>query len=296
MMERVNISKIESSKLNPRKIFDDEKLSELAESIKQVGVLEPILIRPIDDHYEVVVGERRFRASKMAGLREIPSIIKRMSDAEVREAMLVENVQRGDLSDLELGEMFKQLHDDYKLSFEAIGKKIGKGYDFVEARYHMFMKLSPVVKTLLTEIRSTENGMNYSKARELVSLPKSDQEVMAQKIEQFKLTSEQVKTRIKQAKEVQEAIENIPDDKIREELAETYLPKKFDPTALPQLRVDIYKKSGVWVETSKFEARLYPILESLRAFNEAFPDKSKIKEWTDAKNLKHFQFEVWLEI
>ena len=66
--------------------------------------------------------------------------------------------------------MFKQLHDGYKLSFEAIGKKIGKGYDFVEARYHMFMKLSPVVKTLLTEIRSTENGMNYGKARELVSL------------------------------------------------------------------------------------------------------------------------------
>jgi ParB family chromosome partitioning protein len=296
-MERVDIDQIKSSPLNPRKNFDSDTLNELTESIRQWGVLEPILVRPKNKGYEVVAGERRLRASKLAGLKEVPVIIKEMSDADARETMLIENAQRDDLSDLELGEVFRELYDVAKFSFKQIGDKIGKSDDYIRERYNLFTKLSPKITKLLekTATQYTENGMNYTKARDLVSLPKADQEILATKIQQFKLTEPQLKLRIKQAQEIQDSIENIDNEKLRDELAEKYLSKKYDPLTKQQLQVDIYKKSGVWIEENKFEARLYPILESLKAFNEDFSDKSKIKEWTDAKNSKHFQFEVWIE-
>jgi ParB family chromosome partitioning protein len=297
-MERIDINQIKSSKLNPRKNFDSDTLNELAESIRQWGVLEPILVRPRNNGYEVVAGERRLRASKLAGLKEVPIIIKEMSDADARETMLIENAQRDDLSDLELGEVFRELYDVAKFSFKQIGDKIGKSDDYIKTRYNLCLKLSPIVKTMLETTTPTEygkNGMNYTKARDLVSLPKEDQEILAKKIEQFKLTEPQLKIRIKQAQEIQDTIENIDNEKLRDELAEKYLPKKYDPITKQQLQVDIYKKSGVWIEENKFESRLYPILESLKAFNETFPDRSRIKEWEDAKGLKHFDFEVWIE-
>jgi len=296
-MERIDIDQINSSKLNPRKNFDSDTLNELTESIRQWGVLEPILVRPKNKGYEVVAGERRLRASKLAGLKEVPVIIKEMSDADARETMLIENAQRDDLSDLELGEVFKDLHDESKMTFKQIGDKITKSEQYVRYRYDLSTRLSPIVSQMLNRPKGgiEENGMNYTKARDLVLLPKEDQEILANKIQQFKLTEPQVRERIKTAQEVLETIENIDNEKLRDELAEKYLPKKYDPITKQQLQVDIYKKSGVWIEENKFESRLYPILESLKAFNETFPDRSRIKEWEDAKGLKHFDFEVWIE-
>ena len=99
----IPLKRIKPNKLNPRQGIDEQGLEELAESIASKGVVQPITVRPTADGYEVVVGERRFRASKMAGLDKIPAIVREFTDAEVLELILIENAQREDLNDVEKG-------------------------------------------------------------------------------------------------------------------------------------------------------------------------------------------------
>jgi len=124
-LKEIELSKIHPNRLNPRLEINIERLNELADSIKQVGLLEPILVRPLDDEYEVVVGERRYRASQQAGLQKVPAIIHNFTDEQVIELNLIENIQREDLSAVEKGNTLQKKLLERKSAFLQTPLTIG---------------------------------------------------------------------------------------------------------------------------------------------------------------------------
>lgn len=133
-IKEMELDKIRPSRLNPRLEVNIERLNELAESIKEVGLLEPIIVRPVDSEFEVVVGERRYRASQQAGLKRIPAIVREYSDDEVVQLNLIENIQREDLNAVEKGKVCKYLLDECPEKYPsrtAIAEKIGVSTDAV---------------------------------------------------------------------------------------------------------------------------------------------------------------------
>jgi len=123
----ISINKIKSDEEQPRKLFDSEKIAELAESIKNHGIIQPLILRTyMDDKYIIVAGERRWRAAKMAGLKEIPAVIMELSDRDILEISLIENIQRQDLNPIEEALAYRKLLNDFKITQEELSKRIGK--------------------------------------------------------------------------------------------------------------------------------------------------------------------------
>ena len=122
----VKISLVEPNKEQPRKIFDEGALAELADSIKQYGIIQPIVVVKKDDHYVIVTGERRWRAAKIAGLKTVPVVVKDLTEQQIMELSLIENIQREDLNPYEKALGIRQLMDKYGLTQEQVSKKIGK--------------------------------------------------------------------------------------------------------------------------------------------------------------------------
>ena len=123
----ISINKIKSDEKQPRKLFDSEKIAELAESIKTHGIIQPLILRKyMDDQYIIVAGERRWRAAKMAGLKEIPAVIMELSDRDILEISLIENIQRQDLNPIEEALAYRKLLNDFKITQEELSKRIGK--------------------------------------------------------------------------------------------------------------------------------------------------------------------------
>ena len=147
----IKISQIEPNRNQPRRSFDEDALEELSQSIKEHGVLQPILVRPqIYGGYQIVAGERRYRASRMAGLTEIPAIIKELSDSETMQIALIENLQRRDLSDLEEAKGYQTLMDEYGFSQEEVARTVGKSRSAV-ANTLRLLGLPDDVKELLDQ-------------------------------------------------------------------------------------------------------------------------------------------------
>lgn len=136
---------IDNNPDQPRKRFDEEQLEELKASILAHGLLEPIIVRPIDGRYEVVVGERRWRAAQMAGLKEIPAIVRSMSEREAMVIALVENVQREDLNPLEEAEAYKRLMEEFQLTQEEIAERVGKKRSTIANRLRL-LELDPEIR------------------------------------------------------------------------------------------------------------------------------------------------------
>lgn len=123
---KLKINDIEPNREQPRKTFDESALSELADSIAQHGVIQPLLVRPIQDGYQLVAGERRWRAARLAGLTEVPVVVKELSDSETMEIALIENLQREDLNPIEEAEGLQLLIDTYGLTQDECAKRVGK--------------------------------------------------------------------------------------------------------------------------------------------------------------------------
>ena len=123
----LKISEIEPNRSQPRRNFDEKALAELADSISQHGVLQPLLVRPLlSGGYQIVAGERRWRASRMAGLTEVPVVIRELTDSQTMQLALIENLQREDLSPVEEANGYKQLIDSYALTQEDVARAVGK--------------------------------------------------------------------------------------------------------------------------------------------------------------------------
>ncbi|MBJ79729.1 MAG: chromosome partitioning protein ParB [Myxococcales bacterium] len=125
-LQHIGIEKIKPSDLQPRKVFDPAALEELAASIKEHGVLQPVVVRKHGDHYELIAGERRWRACGQAGLHDVPAVVKDFSDEEALQSALIENIQRQDLDPLEEAYAYRRLIDEYALTQEEVAKSVGK--------------------------------------------------------------------------------------------------------------------------------------------------------------------------
>ena len=172
----LRLSQIVPNRDQPRKVFDDTALRELSESIKMHGLIQPLLVRPLSDgSYQIVAGERRWRASRLAGLEKVPVVIKEMADSEVCELALIENLQREDLNPIEEAEGYKTLMDTYSLTQEQVAERVGKSRSAV-ANALRLIGLSTLEKEAL------QNGeITAGHARALLSIP--DKELRRQAFE-----------------------------------------------------------------------------------------------------------------
>lgn len=121
----ISISRLTTNPNQPRKIFYEETITELAESIKEQGLLSPIIVRPDGDKYQIIAGERRYKAAQQAGLKEVPALIKKVSDGEARIISLIENIQREDLNDIDRASALRELKVNLGLPWEKLGQKLG---------------------------------------------------------------------------------------------------------------------------------------------------------------------------
>jgi ParB family chromosome partitioning protein len=167
------IEEISPSKYQPRKGFDEVKLDELAASIKEKGIIEPLIVRKIDGGYELIVGERRWRAAQRAGIKEVPVILRDVTPGEALELALIENLQREDLNPLEEAEAYKRLMDEFHHTQEELAKRIGKDRTTV-ANAVRLLKLPEEIKASLSD-ESITNGH----ARALLGLDTPDEQKAA---------------------------------------------------------------------------------------------------------------------
>ena len=151
----IKLSEIEPNKNQPRRIFEEESLSELADSIKKYGVIQPIIVTKRDDYYQIVAGERRWRASKKAGLTEIPAIVREMDEQKNSEIALIENIQREDLNPIEKARGIKLLMEQYNLTQQQVAEVIGKGRSTVTNTLRI-LNLDPRVIDLALAGKLTE--------------------------------------------------------------------------------------------------------------------------------------------
>lgn len=161
----LGINEIEPNREQPRKYFDEEALAELSESIALHGVIQPLLVRPISDGgYQLIAGERRWRASRMAGLTQVPVVIKEMTDSEAMELALIENLQREDLNPVEEAEGYKLLMDTYSLTQEQAAERVGKSRPAVANALRLLVLPKKVIELL------KENKLSSGHARALIPL------------------------------------------------------------------------------------------------------------------------------
>ncbi|MGY0411823.1 ParB/RepB/Spo0J family partition protein [Staphylococcus sp. mip270_02] len=130
-VQNIKIQDIKANPYQPRKTFDEERLKDLAESIKLHGILQPIVLRKTIAGYNIVVGERRFRAAGIAGLREVPAIIKSLTDEDMMELAIIENLQREDLNAIEEAESYRKLMDDLNLTQQAVAQRLSKSRPYI---------------------------------------------------------------------------------------------------------------------------------------------------------------------
>lgn len=155
LVRKLKINEIEPNKEQARKLFDEEAIEDLAASIKEYGVIQPIIVSKKSDYYEIIAGERRWRASKKAGLSEIPAIIRNDDDQRNKEISLIENIQREDLNPIEKARGIKQLMDEYNLTQQKVAEKLGKSRSSI-ANTVRILNLDERVINLALEGKLTE--------------------------------------------------------------------------------------------------------------------------------------------
>ena len=167
---KMKITEVEPNREQPRKNCDEDALLELAESIKQFGVLQPLLVQKKDDYYEIIAGERRWRAAKLAGVKEVPVIIKDFSDQEVVEIALIENIQREDLNAIEEAVAYKRLMEEFHLKQDEIAERVSKSRTAVTNAMRL-LKLDERVQDMLIQ-----DMISPGHARTLLGIEDKDQQ------------------------------------------------------------------------------------------------------------------------
>ncbi len=146
----LKISEVEPNRQQPRKEFNEDALLELAESVRQYGVIQPLIVQKRDDYYEIIAGERRWRAAKLAGLKEVPVVIKDYTEQEIMEVSLIENIQREDLNPIEEAKAYQRLLDEYGLKQDELAEKIAKNRTTITNALRL-LKLDPRVRQMLID-------------------------------------------------------------------------------------------------------------------------------------------------
>ena len=177
----IDINKVEPNREQPRKKFDEDALIELSESIKQFGILQPLLCQERDDYYEIVAGERRWRAAKLAGLKEVPVIIKKLTDQQIMEISLIENIQREDLNPIEEALAYKRLIEDFKLKQDEVAERVSKSRTAVTNSMRL-LKLNDKVQQMVIAQQIFDQKLSVRDTEKLVkSLQNTKKKTKAEK-------------------------------------------------------------------------------------------------------------------
>ena len=214
----IKISLIEPNRDQPRKKFDEDALQELSESIKQYGILQPLLVSDKKDYYEIVAGERRWRAAKMAGLKEVPVVIKEFSTQEIVEISLIENIQREDLNPVEEAMAYKRLIDEFHMKQDEIAERVSKSRTAVTNSMRL-LKLDARVQQMMVD-----EMISAGHARAILAIDDSEKQyTTAMKVFDEKLsvreTEKLVKTVLAPSKK-KDKVTNPAEDAIYESLEE----------------------------------------------------------------------------
>ena len=213
----VKVSEIEPNREQPRKNFEEDSLLELADSIRQFGVIQPLIVKKRDDYYEIIAGERRWRAAKLAGIKEIPVIIKEYSDQEIVEISLIENIQRENLNPIEEAMAFQRLLTEFSLKQDELAERVSKSRTAVTNAVRL-LKLDDRVQQMLIDEKITTGH-----ARALLALENKDEQyALATKIFDEKLSVRDVE-RIMQKKQEEKKVKKsreIPNSFIYHDIEE----------------------------------------------------------------------------
>jgi len=198
VVRRIRITEIVSNRYQPRHRFEEEKLIDLENSIRENGLIQPIVVRKIKDKFELIAGERRFRATQRLGLKEIPAIVKNVSDQKSLEIALIENIQRADLNPIEEAMGYKTLCDDFSLSHDIVSQRVGRSRSVVTNSMRL-LKLPRRIQSSLIDGTCT-----VGHAKVILGLDNPDDQIKVY---------EQVKTKNLSVKETEKAIANLDKSK-----------------------------------------------------------------------------------
>lgn len=191
----LKINEVEPNREQPRKEFDEDSLLELADSIKQFGILQPLLVQKKDGYYEIIAGERRWRAAKLAGIKEVPVLIKEYTDQEIVEISLIENIQRENLNPIEEAMAFKRLLEEFNLKQDEVAERVSKSRTAVTNSMRLLKLSSRVQQMVIDDMISTGH------ARALLAIDDEEQQyIIASKIFDEKLSVRETEKLVKSLK------------------------------------------------------------------------------------------------
>lgn len=188
----VKITKVEPNREQPRKNFDEDALQELADSIKQYGIVEPLIVQDRKTYYEIIAGERRWRAAKLAGLKEVPVIVRNYTEQEIVEISLIENIQREDLNPIEEAQAYKRLLTEFNLKQDEVAERVSKSRTAVTNSMRLLKLCDEVQQMIIDDMITTGH------ARALISIDDPEQQyTIAQKVFDEKLSVRDVEKLVK---------------------------------------------------------------------------------------------------
>lgn len=204
----VKITKVEPNREQPRKNFDEDALQELADSIKQYGIVEPLIVQDRKTHYEIIAGERRWRAAKLAGLKEVPVIVRNYTEQEIVEISLIENIQREDLNPIEEAQAYKRLLTEFNLKQDEVAERVSKSRTAVTNSMRLLKLCDEVQQMIIDDMISTGH------ARALISIEDPEQQyTIAQKVFDEKLSVRDVEKLVKNLNKPEKVKKEIITDK-----------------------------------------------------------------------------------
>jgi ParB family chromosome partitioning protein len=249
----VKITKVEPNREQPRKNFDEDALQELADSIKQFGLLQPILVQDKKDYYEIIAGERRWRAAKIAGLKEVPVIIKNYTNQEIVEISLIENIQREDLNPIEEAQAYKRLLEEFNLKQDEVADRVSKSRTTVTNSMRLLKLTDSVQQMIIDGMLSTGH------ARALIPIEDPEQQLqLAQRIFDEKLSVRDVEKIVKnmlkpadekkENEDKQQAIQYIYkniEDKLKERLSRKVAISSKGKNGAGKIEIEFYSNDDL---------------------------------------------------
>ena len=291
------IDKIHPSPLNPRETVTPVDV----ETVKRRGVVERITVRPHPKkkgEWEIITGERRWLGAKEAGLKQIPAKVEELTDAEVVEYQLIENLQREDLNEIEEGNVFRKLNRELGYTHKEIADRIGKSETYVRQRISLVTDLVPEVQQQVIKPRVPRMDeaytVNIAKAQELARLPEPEQIELAERITTRGMYVADLRGTIRRGKQIEKIISEVKRPSLRKELTEKYLKLKYDPAIKPtEVLLDIRRAKGLPVETPDqvWKKMMVPLS---RIYN-MFPRNSFVREWK-LGDRQYGTVVMWLDI
>lgn len=249
----VNINKVEPNREQPRKNFDEDALLELSESIKQFGVLQPLLVQDKKDYYEIIAGERRWRAAKLAGLKEVPVLIKDLTDQEIVEISLIENIQRENLNPIEEALAYKRLLTEFNLKQDEVAERVSKSRTAVTNSMRL-LKLNEKVQQMVIDDMITTGH-----ARALLGIDDYEKQyTTAQKIFDEKLSVRETEKLVKKIQQEKDNPVLKESDKIDPKMEAIYHDLEEKMKAILGTKVAINQKDD---KKGKIEIEYYSMEE-----------------------------------